>query len=101
MPQLEINTELVEQLAGDIGTQHVQIDDVLARLRGINADLEGAWEGPAQDTFRETYGNWITQLENYGETLTNVENYLRSVAQNFRELDEAAKQAAAGATMAE
>ena len=98
MPVLKMNTDLVMELAGRVGTQHINIKDTLNNLRAINAELEGAWEGPAQMEFEGTYGNWIQQLESYSETLSNVQGYLRSVADNFRELDEAARQAAAGAT---
>jgi WXG100 family type VII secretion target len=101
MPELRINTELVEELASRIGGQHVVIEDALNNLRAVNSELAGAWDGPSQDTFEGTYGDWITQLESYSETLTNVQSYLRSVAENFRQLDEAAQQAATGATLAE
>lgn len=101
MPKLSIDTELVEELASRIGGQHVVIEDALNNLRAINSELAGAWDGPSQDTFEGTYGNWIAQLESYSETLTNVQGYLRSVAENFRDLDAAAQQAATGATMAE
>lgn len=98
MPELRMNTDLVEDIAGRIGTQHMNIKDVLGNLRALNAELEGAWGGPAQNEFEATYGNWIQQLESFSETLANVQGYLRSVAENFRELDEAARIAAAGAT---
>jgi len=101
MPYLQINTDIVEELASRISGQYVVIEDALNNLRAINAELSGAWDGPSQDTFEGTYGNWIAQLESYSETLTNVQGYLRSVAENFRQLDEAAQQAATGATMAE
>jgi WXG100 family type VII secretion target len=101
MSQVSINPDSVDQLAARINGQHVVIDEALANLRGINAELDAVWDGQAQITFHGTYGDWITQLERYSETLTNVQNYLRSVAQNFRELDQAAAQAASGATMAE
>lgn len=100
MPRLEIFPEEVEDIANKIGGQHVIIEDSLNNLRALDAELTTVWEGPARDTFQGTYGDWITQLENYSETLTNVQGYLRSVAENFRQLDEAARQAAAGATMA-
>jgi WXG100 family type VII secretion target len=98
MTRLRIDTDLVEELAGRVSTEHANIGDVLKRLRSINTELAGAWDGPAQDQFEATYGNWITQLENYSTTLQNVRQYLGSVAENFRELDEAAKQAATGTT---
>jgi len=101
MPRLEIVPEEVEEIASNIGGQHIIIGEALESLRAIDAHLATVWEGPARQIFYETYGNWITQLENYSETLTNVQAYLRSVAQNFRDLDEAAQQAASGATMPE
>jgi len=50
-----------------------------------------------EDQFELTYGNWITDLEKYSDTLNSINQYLTSVAQNFRELDEAARAAAAAA----
>jgi WXG100 family type VII secretion target len=96
-----IDADRVDELASQVEAQRDVIVESLNNLRAINADLDTAWDGKAQETFRETYGNWIQQLENYNETLINVKSYLNSVAQNFRDLDAAAAQAASGATMAE
>lgn len=98
MPNLRMDTDEVERIAANVGTEHLNIKDVLSRLRDLNGQLATAWDGPAQDQFESTYGNWIQQLESFSETLGNVKGYLTSVAENFAELDEAAKIAAAGAT---
>jgi uncharacterized protein YukE len=54
MPELRINTELVEELASRIGGQQVVIEDSLNNLRAVNSELAGAWDGPSQDTFEGT-----------------------------------------------
>ncbi len=98
MPVLRIDVETVEALAARVKAERDgTVNDLLGRLRAINSELDSAWDGPAQAQFQATYGDWIAQLERYSNTLNNVYQYLVSVAQNFRELDEAARQAAAGA----
>jgi len=95
MPELRINLELVEELAGKIKTEHDgTVTELIARLRGYNDQLDGAWDGPSQTQFQTTYGNWVGELEKFADTLTSVNQYLVSVAQQFRELDEAARKAA-------
>ncbi|OGO08689.1 MAG: hypothetical protein A2Z66_04005 [Chloroflexi bacterium RBG_13_66_10] len=102
MPFLRIDVETVEALAARVKAERDgTVTDLLGRLRAINAELDSAWDGPAESQFQATYGDWITQLERYSKTLNNVYQYLISVAQNFRELDEAARQAAAGAATAQ
>ncbi|MEW6566693.1 MAG: WXG100 family type VII secretion target [Chloroflexota bacterium] len=102
MTLLRIEVETVEALAAQVKAERDgTVNDLLGRLRRINAELDTAWDGPAQLQFQQTYGDWISQLERYSNTLNNVYQYLVSVAQNFRELDEAARQAAAGAAAAQ
>jgi WXG100 family type VII secretion target len=98
---LYIDTHRVDEIAASIGGHQTTINETLTALRGLNTDLASAWDGSAQNTFEATYGDWITQLERYSETLTSVQGYLKSVAENFRQLDAAARQAASGATMPE
>jgi WXG100 family type VII secretion target len=98
MPMLRQNIERIEDLAGEVKHEReITVNDLLTRLRRINGDLEAAWEGPSQQAFEASYGDWIQQLEKYSDTLNNVQQYLRSVATNFRDLDAAAAQAARGA----
>jgi WXG100 family type VII secretion target len=98
MPNLRIEVETVESLAAKIQAEREgTVNDLLARLRGINSELDAAWDGPAQVQFQATYGDWVTNLEKYSNTLNSINQYLLSVARNFRELDEAARQAAASA----
>ena len=98
MPILRIDVETVEAIAARVRAEREgTVADLLQRLHGMNTELDAAWEGPAQDTFQQTYGDWIQQLDAFSNTLYNINKYLMSVAQNFRELDEAARQAAAGA----
>jgi len=98
MPNLRIEVETVESLAAKIKAERDgTVADLLTRLRSINSELDAAWDGPAQTQFEQTYGDWIVRLENYSNTLNSINQYLMSVAKNFRELDEAARAAAAGA----
>jgi len=98
MPNLRIEVETVEAIAAKIKSERDgTVADLISRLRNINNELEAAWNGPAQVQFQQTYGNWITDLEHYSDTLNSINQYLVSVANNFRELDEAARAAAANA----
>lgn len=100
MTILRLDTDSFTDVISSIQTQHAEIDAVLDNLRATNARLEGSWEGTARVEFEATYSNWIQQLDNYSETLTNVRNYLQSVMDNYVALDDAARQAASGATLA-
>jgi WXG100 family type VII secretion target len=98
MPILKIDVETVEAIAAKVRTEREDtVGNLIGRLHGLNGELDAAWDGPAQSQFEATYGDWIQQLEAFSNTLYNINQYLVSVAQNFRELDEAARQAAAGA----
>ncbi|OGR29795.1 MAG: hypothetical protein A2139_11885 [Desulfobacca sp. RBG_16_60_12] len=102
MPVLRQDIENIERLAQRVKHERdVTVSDLLGNLRGINADLDASWDGPSQQAFHATYGDWIQQLEKFSNTLNSVHEYLVSVATNFRELDEAARQAAAGAAVAQ
>ncbi len=98
MPLLRQETERIEELARRVKNERdTTVNDLLGTLRGIDVELDQSWDGKSQQQFHASYGDWITKLEQYTETLENVHAYLMSVAQNFRELDEAAAQAAQGA----
>ncbi|HLC02754.1 MAG TPA: WXG100 family type VII secretion target [Anaerolineales bacterium] len=102
MAILRQDIESIERLAQQVKHERdVTVNDLLSKLRGINAELDAAWDGPSQQAFYATYGDWIQQLEKFSNTLNSVHEYLVSVATNFRELDEAARQAAAGAAVAQ
>jgi WXG100 family type VII secretion target len=98
MPILRIDVEKVEDLARQVKAERDgTVETLLAKLRNLNNELNSAWDGPAQDQFTATYGDWITKLQNYSDTLNGVNAYLLSVADNFRKLDEAARSAASQA----
>lgn len=98
MPYLRQETERIEDLANRVKAEREgTVNELLGTLRGINAELNSSWDGPSQATFEMSYGDWIVQLEKFSDTLNNVHAYLKSVAENFRELDAAAEQAARGA----
>jgi WXG100 family type VII secretion target len=99
MPILRIDVETVEAIAARVRAEREgTVFELANRLRTMNTELDAAWDGPAQKEFEGTYGDWIKQLEAFSNTLYNINQYLVSVAQNFRELDEIARQAAAGAS---
>jgi len=98
MPMLRQNIEDIEMLAARVKQEREgTVADLISRLHGINNELDSAWDGPSQQAFHASYGDWIQQLEKFSDTLNNVNQYLASVATNFRDLDAAAEQAARGA----
>jgi len=95
MPTLRIDVEKVEDLARQIkGERDGSVEALLGKLRGINAELDAAWDGPAQTQFQSSYGDWIIKLQEYSDKLNIINGYLVSVADNFRKLDEAARSGA-------
>lgn len=100
MAILRQDIERIESLAAQVKAERDgTVDGLLSKLRGINSELDSSWDGPSQEAFYANYGDWIAQLEKFSNTLNNVHQYLVSVATNFRDLDEAARQAASGATV--
>jgi WXG100 family type VII secretion target len=95
---LRQDTQQIRDLAGAIKTERDgTVADLIQRLRAINNQLDGAWDGESQAAFFSAYGDWINQLEKFSDTMNSVHQYLTSVAQNFEELDRAAAAAASGA----
>lgn len=95
---LRQDIEQIRSLAAQIKSERENtVGGLLQTLRGINAQLDGAWDGASQAAFTAAYGDWINQLEKFSDTMNSVHQYLISVAQNFEELDIAAAQAASGA----
>lgn len=100
MAILRQDIERIETLAAQVKAEREgTVDTLLSKLNGINAELGDSWDGPSQEAFFANYGDWIRQLEKFSNTLHNVHQYLASVATNFRDLDEAARQAASGAVV--
>ncbi len=98
MTMLRQDIETIRTLADRVAHERNDtVESLLARLNGINSELDAAWDGPSQAAFQEAYGDWIQQLRKYSDTLNNVHQYLKSVAQNFADLDAAAASAASGA----
>lgn len=100
MAMLRQDIERIESLAAQVKAEREgTVGDLLSKLKNINAELDTSWEGPSQEAFYASYGGWIDQLEKFSNTLHNIHQYLVSVATNFRDLDEAARAAASGATV--
>jgi len=101
MPTLRIEVEKVEDLARLIKNERDgSVETLLAKLRGINAELDAAWDGPAQSQFQSTYGDWINKLQQFSDQLNAINGYLVRVAGDFRTLDENAQNTAAQAAKA-
>jgi WXG100 family type VII secretion target len=95
---LKQDIELIRSLAAQIKAERDNtVANLLQQLRGINNQLDGAWDGASQQAFYSAYGDWIDQLEKFSDTMNSVHQYLLSVAQNFEDLDIAAAAAASGA----
>jgi len=95
---LRQDIEQIRGLASRIkGERDGTVAHLLDTLRGINRELDGAWDGASQAAFQASYGDWIDQLEKFSDTMNNVYQYLISVADNFEALDQAAATAAQGA----
>jgi WXG100 family type VII secretion target len=88
----------VKHCADRIKTERdVTVNELIARLRGINNELAASWDNTAQDAFENTFGNWLSQLENYTNTLTSVHAYLTTMVDAYIELENQARTAAENA----
>ncbi len=94
--QIGMDVDKVEALAAQIKREReTTVAELITRLRRINGDLKTSWDGSAQAQFEATFGDWISDLERYSNTMHSVHQYLSRVAREFRDLNEAARRAAA------
>ena len=94
--QYRVDTEAVEQTAGQVQQKHDQILSTITELRSLNSALDGYWDGEAQQAFEASFGDWLVQLEQFSETLESVQQYLVQYVAARRELEEQAAGAASG-----
>ena len=94
--QYRVDTESVEQVAGQVQQKHQEILGTISELRSLNGTLDGAWDGEAQQAFEASFGDWLVQLEQFSETLESVNQYLVRYVGARRELEEQAAAAASG-----
>ena len=94
--QYRVDTEAVEQVAGQVQQKHQEILGTISELRSLNGTLDSAWDGEAQQAFEGSFGDWLVQLEQFSETLESVQQYLVRYVAARRELEEQAASAASG-----
>ncbi len=94
--QYRVDTDAVEQVAGQVQQKHQEILGTISELRSLNGTLDSAWDGEAQQAFEASFGDWLVQLEQFSETLESVNQYLVRYVAARRELEEQATSAASG-----
>ncbi len=94
--QYKVDTEVVDQVAGQVQQKHQEILGTISELRSLNSSLESSWTGEAQQAFEAHFGDWLVKLEQFSETLEAVQQYLVQYAEARRELDRQASAAAGG-----
>jgi WXG100 family type VII secretion target len=94
--QYRVDTESIEQVAGQVQQKHQEILGTITELRSLNSSLDGYWDGEAQQAFEASFGDWLVQLEQFSETLESVQQYLVRYVAARRELEEQAASAASG-----
>lgn len=87
----------IESIAGAIRQKHEEILGIISELRGLNEQLDAAWDGEAQLEFEARFGDWIGQLEQFSSTLETVNQYLVTLSQARLDFEDQARNAAAGA----
>ncbi|MBI5712646.1 MAG: WXG100 family type VII secretion target [Chloroflexi bacterium] len=94
--QIGMDVDKVESLAAQIKREReTTVAELITRLRRVNGDLKTSWDGSAQAQFEATFGDWVNDLEKYSNNLNAVHQYLVRFSREFRELNEAARKAAA------
>lgn len=94
--QYRVDTDAVEQIAGQVQQKHQEVLGIITELRSLNGNLESSWDGQAQQAFEAAFGDWLNQLEQFSETLEAVHQYLIQYAAGREEFDEQAAAAASG-----
>ena len=94
--QYRVDTDAVEQVAGQVQQKHQDILGTIAELRSLNSTLDDSWDGEAQRAFETTFGDWLQELEQFSNTLEAVQQFLTRYVADRLELDSTYSGAASG-----
>ncbi len=90
--QIRMSPEELKSRAQMYGQGSDQIDDVLNRLRNLQDQLRGEWEGRAFERFDDQFRQLEPKVQNFSQLLLEIQTQLQKTAQAMQEQDEALSQ---------
>ncbi|MFD2655193.1 MULTISPECIES: WXG100 family type VII secretion target [Gracilibacillus] len=90
--QIRMTPEELKSRAEVYGQGSDQINEVLSKLRNLQEQLRGEWEGRSFERFDEQFLELVPKVENFSQLLLEIQTQLKSTAQAVQEQDEALSQ---------
>lgn len=90
--QIRMTPEELKARAEVYGRGSDQINDVLTRLRNLQNQLRGEWEGRAFERFDDQFTELVPKVENFSQLLLDIQTQLRNTAQAVQDQDQALSQ---------
>lgn len=90
--QIRMTPEELKSKAQTYGQGSDQIDDVLRKLKNLQDQLRGEWEGRAFERFDDQFRELEPKVQNFSQLLMEIQTQLQKTAQAVQEQDEALSQ---------
>ncbi|QKY69807.1 WXG100 family type VII secretion target [Lentibacillus sp. CBA3610] len=90
--QIRMTPDELQSKAQVYGQGSDQIDDVLRKLRNLQDQLRGEWEGRAFERFDDQFRQLEPKVQDFSQLLMEIQTQLQKTAQTVQEQDEALSQ---------
>lgn len=90
--QIRMTPEELKSNAQVYGQGSDQIDEVLRKLRNLQDQLRGEWEGRAFEGFDDQFRQLEPKVQDFSQLLMEIQTQLQKTAQAVQEQDEALSQ---------
>ena len=87
--RITITPQELRTAAANFKAKADEVVDILKYLMNEVTNLEGTWDGAAQDEFFAQYNELQTPLNQFPEVLNGIASQLEAVAQTLEETDNA------------
>lgn len=90
--QIRMTPDELKSKAQVYGQGSDQIEDVLNKLKNLQDQLRGEWEGRAFERFDDQFRELEPKVQNFSQLLQEIQVQLQKTAQSVQEQDEALSQ---------
>ncbi|ENH96300.1 WXG domain protein [Gracilibacillus halophilus YIM-C55.5] len=90
--QIRMSPEELKARAQTYGQGSDQINEVLNKLKNLQDQLRGEWEGRAFERFDDQFRELEPKVQNFSQLLHDIQTQLQQTAQAMQEQDETLSQ---------
>ncbi|MFB1052161.1 WXG100 family type VII secretion target [Paraliobacillus sp. JSM ZJ581] len=90
--QIRMSPEELKSKAEVYGQGSDQINEVLGKLKNLQEQLRGEWEGRSFESFDNQFLELVPKVENFSQLLLEIQGQLKNTAQAVQDQDEALSQ---------